>query len=113
QLPSELDIRTYGMSIWDLEREFYTGDVAGRETHTLGELLQVLRDAYCRTVGIEYMHIMDPAQKQWIQRYVEGVDTHLSADEQRHILARLNAAEAFEKFLHTKYVGQKRFGLEG
>jgi 2-oxoglutarate dehydrogenase E1 component len=79
----------------------------------LGDVLHLLRDAYCRTVGIEYMHIQEPAEKAWIQRQVEDVDTTLDADEQRHILGRLNAAEALEKFLATKYLGQKRFGIDG
>ena len=79
----------------------------------LGHVLDILRDAYCRTIGIEYMHIQDPEQKRWIQHHVEGVPGTLSPEEQRHVLERLNAAEAFERFLHTRYVGQKRFGLEG
>ena len=79
----------------------------------LGDILGVLRDAYCRTVGVEYMHIQEPAQKRWIQEHVEGVSTQLDADEHRWILDRLNAAEALEQFLNTKYIGQKRFGLEG
>src|SRR5207248_1077574 len=79
----------------------------------LGEILGVLRDAYCRRIGVEYMHIQEPDQKRWIQEQVEGVSTALEPDEQRHILDRLNAAEAFERFLSTKYVGHKRFGLEG
>jgi 2-oxoglutarate dehydrogenase E1 component len=110
---SELDPATYGLTIWDLEREFLTGGVAGSTRMKLGDLLHVLRDAYCRTIGIEYMHISDPEQKAWIQAHVEGVNDKIDADEQRHILGRLNAAEAFEKFLATKYVGQKRFGIEG
>ena len=73
----------------------------------------MLRDAYCRTLGIEYMHIQDPEQKRWIQQHVEGQPITLNLEEQRHILDRLNAAEVFERFLHTRYVGQKRFGLEG
>ncbi|MEZ5183842.1 MAG: multifunctional oxoglutarate decarboxylase/oxoglutarate dehydrogenase thiamine pyrophosphate-binding subunit/dihydrolipoyllysine-residue succinyltransferase subunit [Acidimicrobiales bacterium] len=109
----ELDPATYGLTIWDLEREFLTGGVAGTTRMKLGDLLHVLRDAYCRTVGIEYMHISDPVQKRWIQEHVEGVNDKIDAEEQRHILGRLNAAEAFEKFLATKYVGQKRFGIEG
>lgn len=112
-MPAELDPITWDLSIWDLDRVFYTGMIAGSDEHTLGELLGILRDAYCRTVGVEYMHIMDPVQKKWIQNKVEGVDTNLSKEEQRHVLGRLNAAEAFEKFLHKRYVGQKRFGLEG
>jgi multifunctional 2-oxoglutarate metabolism enzyme len=117
---SELDPATYGLTIWDLDREFLTGSgagiyapVGGRSKMRLGDILGVLRDAYCRTVGIEYMHIQEPAEKRWIQEQVEGVRVEISPDEQRHILGRLNAAEAFEKFLSTKYVGQKRFGIEG
>ncbi|HVE46171.1 MAG TPA: multifunctional oxoglutarate decarboxylase/oxoglutarate dehydrogenase thiamine pyrophosphate-binding subunit/dihydrolipoyllysine-residue succinyltransferase subunit [Acidimicrobiales bacterium] len=109
----ELDPATYGLTIWDLEREFLTNNLAGQDIRTLGDILGILRDAYCRTVGVEYMHIQEPDQKRWIQEHVEGVNTDLAPEEQRHILGRLNAAEAFEKFLHTKYVGQKRFGLEG
>ena len=73
----------------------------------------MLRDAYCRTIGIEYMHIQDTDEQRWIQAKVEGVKFQLDSDELRHLLERLNAAEAFEKFLATKYVGTKRFGLEG
>jgi 2-oxoglutarate dehydrogenase E1 component len=110
---SELDPATYGLTIWDLDREFYTDGLAGRDVLPLGDILGILRDAYCRTVGVEYMFIQEPDQKRWIQEHVEGVSTQLSQDQQRHVLDRLNAAEAFERFLHTKYVGQKRFGLEG
>ncbi len=109
----ELDPLTYGLTIWDLPRHFVADGLAGRDVATLDEILHVLRDAYCRTLGIEYMHIQDPAQKHWIQQHVEGQPTTLKPDEQRHILDRLNAAEVFERFLHTRYVGQKRFGLEG
>jgi 2-oxoglutarate dehydrogenase E1 component len=112
-LYSELDPATYGLTIWDLDREFYTDGLAGRDVLPLGDILGVLRDAYCRTVGVEYMFIQEPDQKRWIQEHVEGVSTQLSQEEQRHVLDRLNAAEAFERFLHTKYIGQKRFGLEG
>jgi 2-oxoglutarate decarboxylase len=112
----ELDPTTYGLSVWDNDREFLAGDLGreiGQERMRLGDMLSLLRDAYCRSVGVEYMHIMDPAQKRWIQRHVEGVPTALGPDEHRHILSRLNAAEALERFLDTKYIGQKRFGLEG
>ncbi|QGG97001.1 multifunctional oxoglutarate decarboxylase/oxoglutarate dehydrogenase thiamine pyrophosphate-binding subunit/dihydrolipoyllysine-residue succinyltransferase subunit [Actinomarinicola tropica] len=116
----ELDPATYGLTIWDLDREFLTASgagiyapVGGRSKMPLGDILGVLRDAYCRTIGIEYMHIQDPAEKRWIQEQVEGVSVQVTTEEQRHILGRLNAAEAFEKFLSTKYVGQKRFGIEG
>ncbi len=112
-IPVELDLVTYGLSIWDLDREFLTGGLGGRERLALGDILHVLRDAYCRTIGIEYMHIQDTEEQRWIQEQVEGVAPDLPTEDQRHILERLNAAEAFEKFLATKYVGQKRFGLEG
>src|SRR5687768_786352 len=113
QMPVELDPATYGLTIWDLDREFLTGGLGGRERMALGDILHVLRDAYCRTIGIEYMHIQDQEEQRWIQEQVEGVSPELALDDQRYILERLNAAEAFEKFLATKYVGQKRFGLEG
>ncbi len=109
----ELDPLTYGLTIWDLPRRFVADGLAGRQWATLDEILHTLRDAYCRTLGVEYMHIQEPEQKRWIQEHVEGVDRSISPDEQRHILDRLNAAEVFERFLHTRYVGQKRFGLEG
>jgi 2-oxoglutarate decarboxylase len=112
-LRPDLDPGTYGLTVWDLDRQFLTGGLAGRDVMTLGEILQVLRDAYCRTIGIEYMHIQEPEEKRWVQRAVEGVPTSLSPEEQFHVLRRLNAAEAFERFLHSRYVGQKRFGLEG
>jgi 2-oxoglutarate decarboxylase len=110
---AELDPATYGLTIWDLDREFPTGGLGGKRRMRLGDILGLLRDAYCRTVGIEYRHIQDPEQKRWIGARVEGVKTTLDTDEQRLILNRLNAAEAFERFLHTKYIGHKRFSLEG
>jgi multifunctional 2-oxoglutarate metabolism enzyme len=109
----ELDPATYGLTIWDLDREFHTGGVAGHDRLALGDLLGLLRDAYCRTIGVEYMHIQEPDQKQWIQEQVEEHAYTPDADTQRHILEALNAAEAFERFLHTKYLGHKRFSLEG
>ena len=112
-MPSELDPLTYGLTIWDLDREFLTGGVAGTEKMTLGDLLGVLRDAYCRTIGIEYMHIQDTEEQRWIQSKVEGAHPTFGKDAKHRILERLNAAEAFERFLATKYVGTKRFGLEG
>src|SRR5665213_917609 len=113
ELHPELDPLNYGLTIWDLPREFVAAGLAGQSVATLDEILHILRDAYCRTLGIEYMHIQDPEQKRWIQQHVEGQPSTLNEEEQRHILERLNAAEVFERFLHTRYVGQKRFGLEG
>jgi 2-oxoglutarate dehydrogenase E1 component len=113
ELHPELDPLHYGLTIWDLPRHFVADGLAGKDLDTLDEILHTLRNAYCRTLGVEYMHIQDPEQKRWIQQHLEGVSTELTPDEQRHILGRLNAAEVFERFLHSRYVGQKRFGLEG
>ncbi|HLY81517.1 MAG TPA: multifunctional oxoglutarate decarboxylase/oxoglutarate dehydrogenase thiamine pyrophosphate-binding subunit/dihydrolipoyllysine-residue succinyltransferase subunit, partial [Acidimicrobiales bacterium] len=110
---AELDPATYGLTIWDLDREFLTDGLAGKRVMRFGDILGVLRDAYCRTIGVEYMHIQEPDQKRWIQEHVEGVHATHSREEHRYILERLNAAEALEKFLETKYLGQKRFGLDG
>jgi 2-oxoglutarate dehydrogenase E1 component len=112
-LHAELDLASYGLTIWDLQRSFVVDGLAGLHEAPLEKILAILRDAYCRTTGIEYGHIMDPSQKRWIQERVEGVDTSTSLDEQRRILNVLSEAEVFERFLHTRYVGQKRFGLEG
>jgi 2-oxoglutarate dehydrogenase E1 component len=112
-LHPELDIASYGLTMWDLQRTFVVDGLAGRNEATLEEILSILREAYCRTTGIEYGHIMDPVQKRWIQERVEGVSSSLNEDEQHRILGALNEAEVFERFLHSRYVGQKRFGLEG
>src|SRR4051794_21152705 len=109
----DLDVVTHGLTLWDLDREFPTGGFGGRQIAKLREILGVLRDSYCRTVGVEYMHIQDPEQRAWIQERVERPHAKADREEQLHILGRLNAAEAFETFLQTKFVGQKRFLLEG
>ncbi|NSC23880.1 multifunctional oxoglutarate decarboxylase/oxoglutarate dehydrogenase thiamine pyrophosphate-binding subunit/dihydrolipoyllysine-residue succinyltransferase subunit [Streptomyces albus subsp. chlorinus] len=109
----DLDITEHGLTLWDLEREFAVGGFAGKSMMKLRDILGVLRDSYCRTTGIEYMHIQDPKQRKWIQDRVERQHSKPERDEQLRILRRLNAAEAFETFLQTKYVGQKRFSLEG
>ncbi|MHA3701868.1 multifunctional oxoglutarate decarboxylase/oxoglutarate dehydrogenase thiamine pyrophosphate-binding subunit/dihydrolipoyllysine-residue succinyltransferase subunit, partial [Jatrophihabitans sp. YIM 134969] len=109
----DLDITRHGLTLWDLDREFPVGGFTGARLMSLRGILGVLRDAYCRRVGVEYMHITDPEQRVWIQERVEKVETSLPREEQKHILGRLNVAEAFETFLQTKYVGQKRFSLEG
>ena len=109
----DLDIQSHGLTLWDLEREFATGGFGGRPLMKLREILGVLRDSYCRTVGIEYMHIQNPEERAWIQERVEKPHISPARDEQLNILSRLNTAEAFETFLQTKYVGQKRFSLEG
>ncbi len=109
----DLDVLSHGLTLWDLEREFPVGGFNGQQFMKLRDVLGVLRDAYCRTAGIEYMHIQDPVQRKWIQQRVESPRLHPSVDEQKYILGRLNSAEAFETFLQTKYIGQKRFSLEG
>ncbi|MET0236519.1 MAG: multifunctional oxoglutarate decarboxylase/oxoglutarate dehydrogenase thiamine pyrophosphate-binding subunit/dihydrolipoyllysine-residue succinyltransferase subunit, partial [Kibdelosporangium sp.] len=109
----DLDILSHGMTLWDLDREFAVGGFAGHERMTLRDVLGVLRDSYCRTVGIEYTHILDPGERRWIQDRVEVPHEKPDAAVQKYILSKLNAAEAFETFLQTKYVGQKRFSLEG
>ena len=109
----DLDITSYGLSLWDLDRSFPTRGLGGRDRATLREILKMLRDAYCRTVGVEYMHIQDPAQRVWWQKRLERDWEDIGGDERRRILTKLEQAEAFETFLQTKYVGQKRFSLEG
>jgi multifunctional 2-oxoglutarate metabolism enzyme len=109
----DLDINQHGLTLWDLEREFATGGFGGKPRMLLREILGVLRDSYCRTVGVEYMHIQNPEERAWIQARVERPHPHADHDEQLRILSRLNVAEAFEMFLQTKFVGQRRFSLEG
>ncbi|HEY4224252.1 MAG TPA: multifunctional oxoglutarate decarboxylase/oxoglutarate dehydrogenase thiamine pyrophosphate-binding subunit/dihydrolipoyllysine-residue succinyltransferase subunit [Pseudolysinimonas sp.] len=109
----DLEISSHGLTFWDLDREFVVGGFAGRRAMLLRDILGVLRDAYCRTVGVEYMHIQDPAQRQWFQERLERKWEKPTKEEQLRILGKLNEAEAFETFLQTKYVGQKRFSLEG
>jgi len=109
----DLDVLSHGLTLWDLDREFATGGFAGRPLMKLREILGVLRDSYTRSIGIEYMHIQDPDQREWIQHRVEIPHIKPSREEQLRILHKLNQSEAFETFLQTKYVGQKRFSLEG
>jgi len=109
----DLDITSHGLTFWDLDREFVTGGFGGKRSSLLRDILGVLRDSYCRTIGIEYMHIQDPEQRRWIQGHVEAPYRKPSHDAQMRVLGKLNEAEAFETFLQTKYVGQKRFSLEG
>lgn len=109
----DLEIENHGLTFWDLDREFVTGGFGGRRTMKLRDILGVLRDSYCRTIGVEYMHIQNPTQRKWFQDNVEVKYQKPSHDEQLRILDKLNQAEAFETFLQTKYVGQKRFSLEG
>ncbi|WP_300019268.1 multifunctional oxoglutarate decarboxylase/oxoglutarate dehydrogenase thiamine pyrophosphate-binding subunit/dihydrolipoyllysine-residue succinyltransferase subunit [Pseudonocardia sp.] len=109
----DLDVLSHSLTLWDLDREFACGGFGGQERMKLRDVLGLLRDSYCRTVGTEYMHIADPEQRTWLQDRIEVPHQKPHAAEQKYILSKLNAAEAFETFLQTKYVGQKRFSLEG
>jgi len=109
----ELDLSYNGLTVWDLDREFLTDGLPGGRKMSLRRIIDTLRDAYCGTVGVDYMHISDPEQKHWIQNRVEGPQDELDREEKLHTLDRLNAAESFERFLHAKYTGHKRFSLEG
>jgi 2-oxoglutarate decarboxylase len=109
----DLDILEHGLTLWDLDRKFPVGGFAGERLMALRDILGVLRNSYCRTVGVEYMHITDPEEREWLQQRIEVKHEQPDREKQKHVLGRLNAAEAFETFLQTKYVGQKRFSLEG
>ena len=112
----ELDPAFYGFTDGDLESIFNTSNTFfGKDTMTLRDLLNALRETYCGSIGAEYMYITDQAQKRWWQNRLESIRTNPNFDAQRkrHILDRVTAAEGLERFLHTKYVGQKRFSLEG
>ena len=109
----DLDVASHGLSLWDLDREFATGGFGGKSFMKLRRILGVLRDSYCRTIGVEYMYIANPDERKWMQERMEVGAPRTPRDEQLRILRKLNSAEAFETFLQTKYVGQKRFSLEG
>jgi multifunctional 2-oxoglutarate metabolism enzyme len=111
----ELELAHHGLTVWDLDREFFCKGLGGHSRATLRAILQILQDAYCGPIGVEYMFIQEHDQKTWIQERVEGVNrtAWVTPEEKRRILGRLNAAEAFERFLHTRYIGHKRFSLEG
>jgi len=112
----ELDPASYGFADADLETVFNTSNTYfGKEVMSLRELLNALRETYCGTLGVEYMFITDQTQKRWWQEKLESIRSKPSfnAEKKKQILDRLTAAEGLERFLHTKYVGQKRFSLEG
>jgi len=115
----DLDPATYGLTVWDLDREFLTGGLAGRpsaeEQATLREILEVLRETYCGTIGVEYMYIADPERKSWLQHRMESTRNYpaLDAASKKRVLEKLVEAESFERFLHARYIGHKRFSLEG
>jgi 2-oxoglutarate dehydrogenase E1 component len=111
----ELDPAFYGLTLWDLDREFVCAGLCGKLTAKLRDILDTLRDTYCGKIGPEYMFIQETVQKKWLQDRMEPTRNQHPLDPatKRRILMKLNDAEAFEKFLHTKYVGHKRFSLEG
>jgi 2-oxoglutarate decarboxylase len=111
----DLDPATYGLTLWDLDREFITNGLGGKDRATLREILEVLRDTYCGTVGVEYMYIADPERKEWLQQRMESTRnrTPLDPAARLRVLEKVVEAESFERFLHAKYIGHKRFSLEG
>jgi 2-oxoglutarate dehydrogenase E1 component len=111
----ELDPAHYGLGREDEGRGFIAGDLPGGPVQPLSQILARLRATYCRSVGAEFTHVQDPGRKQWLQRRMEESEntSALSADERLAILEKLSAAELFERFLHTRFLGQKRFSLEG
>ncbi|MGH3674535.1 MAG: multifunctional oxoglutarate decarboxylase/oxoglutarate dehydrogenase thiamine pyrophosphate-binding subunit/dihydrolipoyllysine-residue succinyltransferase subunit [Mycobacterium sp.] len=109
----DLDVQTHGLTLWDLDRVFKVNGFAGAEYKKLRSVLGLLRDSYCRHVGVEYTHILEPEQQTWLEERIEIKHEKPTVAQQKYVLSKLNAAEAFETFLQTKYVGQKRFSLEG
>jgi multifunctional 2-oxoglutarate metabolism enzyme len=109
----ELDLETYGLTIWDLDRSFWTGGLAGREQMPLREIIALMRRVYCGKVGTEYRFISNPVEKEWIRRRVGAPPEPLPADLRKKILAKLVAAETFERFLGTRFLGQRRYSIEG
>lgn len=111
----ELDLETFGLSLWDLDREFYCGGLGGREKAPLSEIIRLLRETYCRRIGVEYLYIQNTSEREWLRENMESTSNNpnLSKSEKISILRKLNHASAFEEFLHKKYIGHKRFSLEG
>lgn len=110
-----LEISNFGLTEADLNKQFNAGDILGIGPSTLKEIIAHLEAIYCDAIGIEYMYIRTPEKVQWIQNWLNVNDNHpqIAPEEKKHILKKLNEAISFENFLHTKYVGQKRFSLEG
>ncbi len=112
---AELDPAFYGLEENDMDTMFNSGSLVGPEQMPLRDILRAVRDTYCGSIGVEYMYISDVAQKRWVQARLEVPRSQpsYSTDVKKHLLERLTAAETLEKYLHTRYVGQKRFSLEG
>jgi len=111
----ELDPAHYGFGKADLDNRYIAGDLPGGPIQTLRQILERLRSTYCRSVGVEFTHVQDPGRKLWLQRQIEesGNESRLGTAERLRVLEKLASAEIFERFLHTKFIGQKRFSLEG
>jgi len=111
----DLDPQTYGLTLWDLDREFITNGLSGKDRATLREILEILRDTYCGTIGVEFMYIADPERKEWLQVRMESTRNrgNLAPADRQRVLEKLVEAESFERFLHARYIGHKRFSLEG
>ncbi len=109
----ELDLETYGLTIWDLDRPFWTGGLAHREHMPLREIVGLMRRVYCGKVGIEYRFISNPVEKEWVRRHVGAPVEPLDSDLRRRLLSKLIAAETFERFLGTRFLGQRRYSIEG
>lgn len=111
----ELDPKTWGFTDADMDRPIFINNMLGLETATLREILEILRETYCGSIGVEFMHIQDPEEKAWIQQRIESIrnQTQFTLKGKQAILERLVEAEGFEQFLHVKYTGTKRFGLDG
>jgi 2-oxoglutarate dehydrogenase E1 component len=112
----ELEPSFYGFTEADLDTKFNISNTYfGQETASLRDLLNMLRDTYCRSIGAEFMYVSDPTEKRWLQEKLESIRSTptFTAEKKKHILERLTAAEGLERYLHTKYVGAKRFSLEG
>jgi 2-oxoglutarate decarboxylase len=111
----ELDPATYKLTFWDYDREFITGGLVEGQTATLREILDILQKTYCENIGIEYMHIQNPEEKKWLQRKMEPVknNPNFSHELKKTILNKLITAETFEHFIHNRFIGHKRFSLEG
>ena len=111
----ELDPETYGFTDADMDRPIFINYVLGLEVATLRQILDIVRETYCGTIGVEFMHIQNPEQKSWIQERMEAIRNHTEFTSlgKKTIYERLVSAENFEQFLHKKYVGTKRFGMDG
>lgn len=115
QYEADLDPVSHGLTIWDFDRTFMTGGLAGKDRANLRTILSIIRDTYTQRIGVEFTHIQDPGQRLWLQERMEisRNSAALNAEQKKRILRKLSEAEGFEKFLQTKYTGHKRFSLEG